>query len=171
MWKLEGVVAVLVHRRINTAVGRIERLLVRFRAGKLRQRAKRTAIVLATEKRERVARKQPAIRLPRTFGWLVKVGKHQAVGCGLQLKTVLETPEMVELLAAAPQAMRILRPKCRALAIELPWVVDQPRKPREKKPRKPRRRTYAIAADFNPPLPRGVLAWARREGFGKRPPD
>jgi hypothetical protein len=60
---------------------------------------------------------------------------------------------------------------CRALAVELAWVKDAPRKPREKKPRKPRRRTYALASDFNPPFPRGVLAWARREGFGKRPKD
>jgi hypothetical protein len=92
------------------------------------------------------------------------------VGYGLQLRAQLETPEMVALLAASPQAVRILKPLCRALAVELPWV-NPPRKPREKKPRKPRRRTYAVTSDFNPPMPRGMLAWARKNGCGKRPPD
>ena len=100
--------------------------------------------------------------LPRRFGWLVKAGGYQAVGYGLQLQNVLNTPEMVELLAASPQAQRILRPICRALAVELPWVVDQPRqiKPHIRTPR-------AKPEPFRIPLPRGALSWARRQGFGK----
>jgi hypothetical protein len=87
------------------------------------------------------------------------------------LRTLLEAPGMQEFLATVPQAQRLLRPMCRALGVQLPWVMDAPRKPREKKPRKPRRRTYAITSDFNPPMPRGMLAWARKNGCGKRPPD
>ena len=76
---------------------------------------------------------------------------------------------MVELLKAAPQAARILRPVCRMLAIETsllrPGVVEpepvmRVRKPRMRKPRVP--------IDWGRiPLPRGVLSAARRAGFGK----
>jgi hypothetical protein len=101
--------------------------------------------------------------LPRKFGWLVQAGGYQAAGYGLQLQTLLNAPEMVELLAESAQARRILRPLCRALAVELPWVVDKPRaeiKPRRRQPR-PKPEPFRI------PLPRGALSWARREGFGK----
>jgi hypothetical protein len=157
MWRLEIPQIVLAHRRITAAFQRIERLLVRFRAGRLWRRAHQ-----ARERKQPgcVAGRGPA--LPRRFGWLVQAGGYQAVGYGLQLQTVLNTPEMVELLAASPQAQRILRPLCRALAVELPWAVDQPRviKPRIRTPR-PKPEPFRI------PLPRGALSWARREGFGK----
>jgi len=101
------------------------------------------------------------------FGWLVQAGKHQAAAFGLQLQTVLTTPEMSKLLAASPQARRILRPLCRALAVELPGISEPPRTradgARPKRPRKPRPKPEP----FKIPLPRGVLSWARREGFGK----
>jgi hypothetical protein len=78
---------------------------------------------------------------------------------------VLETPEMVELLKAAPQAARVLRPLCRMLAIEpsilRPGVVvvavPVKRKivPREK-------------PDLGRvPIPRGVMAWVKRDRFAK----
>jgi hypothetical protein len=163
---LDGGQAIAFHRRISTLAGRVERMLQRLRAGTLRRMPPRAM----TQRAERKARRKPAVSLPRTFGWLLRTGKHHAAGYGSQLRAQLETPEMVELLAVSPQAVRILRPLCRALAVELPWV-NPPRKPREKKPRKPRRRTYAVTSDFNPPMPRGMLAWARKNGCGKRPPD
>ena len=52
------------------------------------------------------------------FGWLVRAVGYEAAGFGSQLRAVLETPEMVALLAACPEAGRVLRPLCRALAIE-----------------------------------------------------
>jgi hypothetical protein len=68
---------------------------------------------------------------------------------------------MAELLKVAPQAGRILRPLCRALAFEWPVPEAKPEKiktPRIRKPR-PKPEPYKI------PLPRGVLSWARREGY------
>ena len=157
MWRLETSQIVLTHRRITAAFQRIERLLMRFRAGRMRRFSQRTQ---GPRKRERVAGRGPA--LPRKFGWLVQAGGYQAVGFGLQLQAVLNAPEMGDLLAASQQAKRILRPLCRALAVELPWTVDQPRviKPRIRTPR-PKPQPFRI------PLPRGALSWARREGFGK----
>ena len=80
---------------------------------------------------------------------------------------------MVELLLAAPQAARILRPVCRMLAVDpsvlrpgvvTPEVVASVAvavvKKRVRKPRVP--------IDWGRiPLPRGVLSAARRQGFGK----
>jgi hypothetical protein len=70
---------------------------------------------------------------------------------------------MIDLLAAAPQAARILRPLCRALAVELPWTTSKPRPTRPPRPRKPRPKPEP----FKIPLPRGVLTHCRRLGFGK----
>ena len=80
---------------------------------------------------------------------------------------------MVELLVAAPQAARILRPLCRMLAVEeallRPGVVVV--EPVVVVVRK-RVRRARIPIDWGRiPLPRGVLSWARREGFGKVPRD
>ena len=90
---------------------------------------------------------------------------------GGQLQAVLEQPEMVELLKAAPQAGRILRPLCRMLLVDTallrPGVVVEPPAPKVAKVRvrKPRAKV-----DWGRiPLPRGMLAAAKRQGFGKLP--
>ena len=160
MWRLEIPQMLLVHRRISTTLREIEQLLERFRAGRLWQMPQRAK---GQGKRRCMTGREPG--LPRRFGWLVRAGGHQAAGFGVQLQTVLNAPEMTTLLAASPQARRILRPWCRALAVELPWVHSQPkpRAVRAKRPRPP----HPEPAPFKIPLPRGVLSWARREGFGK----
>ena len=160
MWRLQTPQIVLAHRRITAAFQRIERLLMRVRAGRLRRIAHR-----ALGQRERRRKADPGPALPRKFGWLVQAGGYHAAGYGSQLQTVLSTPEMVALLAESPQAQRILRPLCRALAIELPWVRGEPRKAPATPPRI--RKTRPKPEPFRIPLPRGALSWARREGFGK----
>ena len=161
MWRVEPKPAMVLYNRISGIFGRIERMLVRFRAGRLWRVTQKGAA------QRRSALRTPAIALPRRFGWLVQAGGHQAAGFGLQLQTVLNTPEMTALLAASPQAGRILRPLCRALAMEVPGVSEAPRQRanagRPKRPRKPRPKPEP----FKIPLPRGVLSWARREGVGK----
>ena len=157
-WRLEYPQMVLVVRRFNVTFRGIERLLARHIAGRLWRIAQRTQA-----KREPCARdpndsREKSVVLPRRFGWLVIAGGYQAAGYGSQLQTVLNRPEMVELLAASPQAQRMLRPLCRALAMELPWVRGEPPKAREPKPRKPR----VKPEPFRIPLPRGMLAAARR---------
>ena len=161
---LEPMQGVILYGRINAIVGRIERMLIRFRAGRLWRRTERAQI---QGRRGRAVGRGPA--LPRKFGWLVQAGGYQAVGFGLQLQTLLNTPEMGVLLAASPEAGRLLRPLCRALAIDLNGTVAAPRESpppcgsapiRRRKPR-PKPEPFRI------PLPRGALSWARREGFGK----
>ncbi len=154
MWRLEAKQACVMYGRIGRIFRRIERMLVRFRAGKLRQATPREA----AQHRHRT-RQKPAIVLPRRFGWLVVAGKHEAVCFGGQLKHLLNEPEMAALVEASPQARIVLRPLLRALAVELPWTVTQPRPSRPRKPRKPRPKPEP----FNIKLPRGVITWAKRE--------
>jgi hypothetical protein len=160
-WGLSAALGILMYRRVGQTLSRIERMLMRFQAGKLWLRPHRIVVQDRTG-----CTIQPAVRLPRRFGWLLKFGKHHAAGYGLRLQLVLDTPEMTELLASSEQAKRVLRPLCRALAVELPWTIDKPlpecgatirriRKPRCK------------PEPFRIPLPRGVLTAARRQGFGK----
>jgi hypothetical protein len=157
-WRLEPALGLVLYARIGRNFGQIERLLVRYYAGRLRRYLKPRAN--GPRRCGGLAGCGPA--LPRKFGWLVVMGGSEAVCYGSQLQHVLNTPVMAELLAASPQAVRILRPLCRALAMELPWTVAEPRarKPRVRKPRQ-------APEPFRIPLPRGVLTAARRQGFGK----
>ena len=163
-WGLDAVFAVVLYRRIGRIAGRIERMLVRFRAGRLWRVTQRAQ---GQGRCGRIAGRGPA--LPRRFGWLVQAGGHRAAAVGSQLQAVLNTPEMTALLAASPQAGRILRPLCRALAVELPALAAPSRKAAAECVTTARRRTWPRPAPepFRIPLPRGVLAAARREGFGK----
>jgi len=173
-WGLAGLLdvalAMLTYRRIGRIGQRIERLLVRFRAGTLWRMPERTGVfrAVAAAGGRRVV---PGLVLPCRFGWLVRAAAWRAAVYGGQLQAVLEQPEMVELLKAAPQAGRILRPLCRMLLVDTallrPGVVVEPPAPKVAKVRvrKPRAKV-----DWGRiPLPRGMLAAAKRQGFGKLP--
>ncbi len=156
---LAPLVAIATYQRVSRTFLQIERMLVRFRAGKLRIVLRRGAVPKPV-----AIRRTPAMALPRRFGWLLRAGKHVAACQGSHLQILLNAPEMVALVAASAQARRILRPLCRALAVELPWTVDKPRLERGvMRRRKPRPKPEP----FRIPLPRGVLTAARRQGFGK----
>lgn len=117
------------------------------------------------------------------FGWLVKMAGWQAAGYGSQLRAVLETPEMVALLEASPQAGRMLRPICRMLAVETSLLRLPARAKRlvavdgtaadavAGSDGVARKRLRKIVEPWRIPLPRGVLAAARRQGYGKIPVD
>ena len=154
-WGIAPQIALPTHRWVSDKILRFNALLARYRAGTLRRVTWRVAPMPTARKTHTT----PAARLPRRFGWLVALGKHNAACCGTQLQAVLETPEMAELLEASPQAQRILRPLLRALAVPMPCVIDAPRAPRKPRIRKARPKPEA----FQIPLPRGVLTWSRRE--------
>ncbi len=156
MWGLDGQMTVLIYNRSGQIFGRIERMLVRFRAGKLRVGMRRQS---ASRKVGEKAGRGPA--LPRKFGWIVDAGGYRAVGYRSQLVHLLTTEaEMVTMLESYPQARRVLRPLLRALGVEeLPWAATPPRAPKPRMPRKPRPKPEP----YKIPLPRGVITWARRE--------
>ena len=166
-WHLRGLlshaVMMLLYRRIGEICGKIERLAVRVQAGLLRRREP------GVKAGVRSVAKTGARIWPGRFAWLVRVAGYQAAGYGCQLRHILEQPEMVELLKASPQAARILRPVCRMLAIETallqPGVEVAVPKVKALRVKAPRKRKVF---DFGRiPLPRGVLAAARRQGYGK----
>jgi hypothetical protein len=95
-----------------------------------------------------------------------------AAGFGSQLRHLLEEPEMRGLLAQSRQARLVLAPLCRMLGIEaallMAGVAAAVVAPVEAKVVAKRVRKVRAKVDWGRiPLPRGVLAAARRQGFGK----
>ncbi len=87
----------------------------------------------------------------------------EAACFGSQLRTLLAEPEMAALVRDVAQARRILGPMCRMLGVELQVWPERVAVPRKVAPR------VRTPVDFGRiPLPRGVLAAAKRQGFGKR---
>jgi hypothetical protein len=183
-WGLRGLLSaalvLLLYRRLGGICRDMERLAVRFQAGRLwRVRARAVAGERVVVEAGGLGRAVPGLIWPGRFGWLVRAASYHAAGFGSQLRTILVQPEIVELLVAAPQAVRILRPLCRMLAVETALLRPRPAaeavevvacvvvpvlKVRVRKARAP--------VDWGRiPLPRGVLAAARRRGFGKVPRD
>lgn len=157
----------------------MERLAARFAAGRLWRVGERTQG--SGTGLGRAAGRDASRALPARFGWLVRQVGWQAAGFGCQLRAVLETPEMVALLEACPQAGRTLRPVCRMLAVETSLLrirgavaVGVPNSALGKvevevvaKPRKPARQ---VVEPWRISLPPGVMAAARRQGYGRIPP-
>ena len=113
---------------------RLGRILTHFNALVARLAAGRPA-VLRRQRPARPARPAPApdtLRLPRQRFWMFRLLPRDATGYGSQLQAWLATPEMAALLAAAPEAGRILRPLCRLLeihpegALALPSMAGKP---------------------------------------------
>ncbi len=169
-WSVRGVLSValglLVYRRLGVIGARMERLAARFVAGRLSR-----PVTVSGVRRVSAGSGVRVVRAriwPCGFGWLVKAASWQAAGYGCQLRAVLETPEMVALLTAAPQAVRVLRPLCRMLAIETrvlrPGVVveavaaDVPKLVRRKR---------APVDMGRIPIPRGVMAAVRRGRYAE----
>ena len=119
---LAGLLIILIWTRVKRADVKIQALLARLRAGTLR---------VAAARRPREGRRESApatrpraeIKVPRRFGWLLPLVPCEAAGFAAQLRLHLAEPEMVALLAACPQARRILAPVCRMLAIEPDLLV------------------------------------------------
>jgi hypothetical protein len=160
----------LVHRRLGQILGRIEGMVARFQAGRVRRAGVRVAGEPEVPKRKR----QAGVRLwPSRFAWLVRDAGWEAAGFGSQLRAVLETPEMVAFLAACPQAQHVLRPVCRMLAIETRVLrpgVEVPRADADAPVQAARvRRVPTVKSDLGRvPIPRGVMAWVRRDRSAKR---
>ena len=186
---LSAVLTLLVYRRVAEICGKMERLAVRFAAGRVWRIVGRTeaqsgaqlGVGGAGSAGVRGARVCGERVWPARFAWLVRMAGYRAAGFGEQLRVVLEREEMVEFFAAVPQARRILRPVCRMLGLET--TLLRPRAvvlvvapvadlgdPVETVATVGRRVRGRLApVDFGRiPLPRGVLAAARRQGFGKR---
>ncbi len=104
----------LVWSRLRRMAVRFARLAARVQAG------------APPATRPRPARSGPPPKpLPRGFAWLVRLVPATAASAA-QLQHLLADPEMAALIAAAPQAGRILRPLCRMLGIRPPPGLSRP---------------------------------------------
>jgi hypothetical protein len=173
---LGSALGLLLYGRLGDICGKMERLSQRFRDGRLWRVASRA--VAAPRVAADGRRAGTAWVWPGRFGWLVRAAAYRAAVYGAQLREILGRPEMVELLIAAPQAGRILRPVCRMLAVETSLLRPRMEAPARsegeaagigvvspgvevvrKKVRAPR-----VKVDYGRiPLPRGVTSWAQRE--------
>ncbi len=182
--------------------GRLVGALLVAVCGKLRRTARSLTILAARaaagtlpaarppRPRQPAARSAPATppspqpparpRLPGSFGWLPRQIEGEAIqsvaAAKSQLACLLDAPDMVALIAAAPQAGRLLRPICRMLGLRPPpHLALPPRPPRPPRPRRPRRQQAARPA---PARDRSLIEWAtavlpllpRLAGAGSGPP-
>ncbi len=148
-------------------VVRLRRMAGRFASLTARRQAAPAANGPAAPRRRRAARAGlPPARLPRGFGWLVRLVPQAAAGAA-QLQHLLTDPEMAALIAAAPQAGRILRPLCRMLGVRPPpGPLTPPLRPRAPQPLRPAssgRAPPAAAPPPRPPTPRRLATkWMPR---------
>ncbi len=160
---------VLVWSRVRRAEVAFLDLVSRIAAGRYRAGAVRPVV----KPSDCVARAGLGARggLPRRFGWLMGMMPSEAANFGSQLRAILAEPEMAAVVRDIVQARRILGPVCRMLGVEIPPVkpavaVDPSA---IVKVAVVRVRRVRAPIDFGRiPLPRGVLAAARRQGYGRR---
>ena len=136
--------------RLQRAVKRFERLVARIEAGHLP-----TAVLpaVAGARAPRPAPPPPhptmawrALRLPGSYGWLIRMIPHKVAGYGAQLEHLLGDPAMAALLAMSPGARRMLRPICRLLMIPIGPALAAPKRVA----RKPAVESPAVVADAPP---------------------
>jgi len=104
-----------------------------------------------------------APRLPSNFGWLPGLSTSVAIGAS-QLRHLLTDPELLALLHTSPALVRMLRPLCWMLGVELPATVLPPRHaPAEPdgEPKPPRRRRRRL---WRPPSRRSDMLLLLRMG-------
>lgn len=166
-WSVRGLLSqalvLVLYARLSKICLQMERLTVRFAAGQLW----RVAVCARLGGGSAGGRVGVSRNWPGLYGWLVRLAGHEAAGFGSQLQGILQTPEMMALLEASPQARRVLRPICRMLAIETSWSrVCAPKIAASDG--SARSRVQTVVEPERIPLPRGVVAVARRQGFGRR---
>jgi hypothetical protein len=112
---------------LNRIARRFDRLMARIAAGTSRPRP-RAASARAPEPSGRLT---PRLRLPPQKAWLLAALKHEAAFYTGRIETLLSEPGTAELLAATPQAVRLLRPLCRMLGVQHPAIPPLPRRRRQ----------------------------------------
>ncbi len=175
-WGLRGLLkralVWLLYRRLGEMLRRMEGLAARFQAGRLwRVGSRGVAASRGGAVDGGVSRGSGERVWPGGFGWLVRAAGYEAAGFGSQLRAVLGSPEMVALLEASPQAVRVLRPLCRMLAVEASVL-------------RPGGVVAAVAGEVvaarvwvrkarvkvdvgRVPIPRGVMSAVRRGRYGR----
>ncbi len=112
-------VIALIIGRLRRSNQLFARIAARVRDGRYTPRP-------AAPRRRRPGQPPPPDKLPKKFGWLLKLVP-DAIGYRGQLEHLLRDPEMAALLEAAPVPMaKALRPLCRMLGLTPPPVLAKP---------------------------------------------
>jgi hypothetical protein len=139
---------ILLWAQLNRTMLRFTAMAARVAAGRMaapRRRPARPAPLKLPPSRARPI-------WPTGFGWLVRLAPEAACSAGV-LQYLVTQPEMAALLAAAPQAGRLLRPLCRKLGVTLPPVLLLSRVPRAILPAEPAPAKRAPATATAPDAP------------------
>ena len=152
--RIAGPVIILIWQRLRRLAARFARLVTtppRARATPPRARITRPA-----------GRPGAPHTLPRAFGWLARLIPGTA-SVAAPFRALLDTPDMAALIAATPEAGRILRPLCHTLGIRPPAPLRRPRRPRlapppeapsPELPPRPEPPAHHLAPPPNPAWPR-----------------
>ena len=149
--------ALLLSAYLSSVIRRFESLVARHAAGRLVTRPARPRPI-----RPQIGRPQDdpgKPRLPRRNAWLIGFLPYRASAYAAQLRHILvQNPELIALMAASPQAGRILRPLCRMLGMDpgpdLPPSLFPPVRPSN-----PRRRAAVVATIDGGNGAGGLKAW------------
>ena len=151
----------ILHNRVGRAARLISRLYTLWQQGRLPK--PRPSQAGATRTRTRTP---PAVTFPRGRAWLVRIGGYRIAASGSHLQYFLQREDLPEFLAAAPQALRLLRPLCQMLGADLPAALQPPKPPARPRIKPPRPAPPTGTPDR--PIPRNILAaaraWRRRYG-------
>ena len=126
--------------RLNRAVRRFERLMVRLAAGNLPKPRPPGASSSTSPGTPAPASPDPppsAIAIPTGRLWLIRVLGYEAAGYASQLEALLAEPAAAALLAEVPAAKRLVHPVGRLLGLSACAFRRRPRAPRPPKPRPP----------------------------------
>ena len=116
-------VAVEMHNYLRRCGRRFARVMERLAAGGVfRSRTSRAGQV-------RGERKTARLRLPREFAWVARLGEEVRMSAAM-IGHHLNRTEVAAMIAACPQAQRVLRPMCHVLGIDAPCVPKLVRKRR-----------------------------------------
>jgi len=129
--RLYAPLTVAIGGRLQRLADRFTSLVARFNAGKLRlPDPARPALPRPTAAAPRTRWAPDAdSRLPGAFGWVQRLLPESSVWPATALGLLVEQPEVADLMAAAPQAGRILRPLCHMLGIRPPPALAVPPRP------------------------------------------
>ena len=124
---LAGPLAFAIHIRLEGIRNRITRYVARFQAGTLAPPRPRTRAVTPRRRSTSPGKWDHLPKLPRGRLWLVRLVPGIGVGANY-LRILLDEPDMVAMLQAAPQIGRTLRPFWHMLSKEkLPPILQHPR--------------------------------------------
>jgi hypothetical protein len=152
---IPGPIVIVLWTRLRRMAARLVSLAARLRSNTLRPpKPACPRVPLASAPSPRRPRSTasnrwpfPIPRLPRSFGWLVRLAP-EAACYRSQLCHLLSDPEMAALLSAAPQTQRVLRPLCHMLAIRWEGTSRSPPPANAASPNRPRAAGHTWA---NPP--------------------